>query len=298
MTDPPYPAPDQQPTDQPYVRPNPPAQAPWPLPPPYVYPQAPPPPTGLPPPGAAKRGHTNAIILSILGGLLGLILLIAIVGAVAGGDAQQRTGHIAAAPTTRPAVSPTTGATQPAPTTAAAAPALPADQKYSGRGSKVVKLKLSEDDLHVAKITHSGSSNFAVWSLESSGSLQRLLVNEVGRYSGIRPVDLEGTPAALKIEADGAWTITIQVAQKAPKWTGKVTGRGSTVLIVDPSTTGGISTVRVTHSGEGNFAVWAVSGRPHLLVNEIGNYSGETLLPAGTVLLDIEADGRWSITKS
>ncbi len=33
-----------------------------------------------------------------------------------------------------------------------------------------------------------------------------------------------------------------------------------------------------------------------LLVNEIGNYSGPVPLPDGTLLLTVQADGRWTIT--
>lgn len=38
------------------------------------------------------------------------------------------------------------------------------------------------------------------------------------------------------------------------------------------------------------------SGGTDLLVNEIGNYSGETLLPDGTLVLEITADGAWTMS--
>jgi len=51
------------------------------------------------------------------------------------------------------------------------------------------------------------------------------------------------------------------------------------------------------HAGKGNFAVvsYADAGRD-LLVNEIGTYSGNVLIPAGLVLLAVSADGKWSFT--
>ena len=39
----------------------------------------------------------------------------------------------------------------------------------------------------------------------------------------------------------------------------------------------------------------AVDGS-ELLINEIGRYRGETMLPDSTLLLEIEADGAWTIT--
>ena len=53
-----------------------------------------------------------------------------------------------------------------------------------------------------------------------------------------------------------------------------------------------------THGGKGNFSVWAFTtdGDADLLVNDIGRYEGEVLLPDGTALLEIGADGAWTAT--
>ncbi len=56
----------------------------------------------------------------------------------------------------------------------------------------------------VMKLTHSGSSNFAVWAY---GESTDLLVNEIGRYSG--EVLMNGA-AVLEIHADGKWSATIE----------------------------------------------------------------------------------------
>jgi hypothetical protein len=44
--------------------------------------------------------------------------------------------------------------------------------------------------------------------------------------------------------------------------------------------------------------VWAYGDTQELLVNEIGKYSGEQLMPVGTVLLEIQSDGTWSLHKT
>ena len=62
-------------------------------------------------------------------------------------------------------------------------------------------------------LTHNGTSNFAVWSLDSSFGMIDLLVNEIGSYSGRRMVhggwfSQPELVRHLDIDADGAWSIT------------------------------------------------------------------------------------------
>jgi hypothetical protein len=180
---------------------------------------------------------------------------------------------------------------------APAEPALPANRTYEGRGAKVVRVNLSEDYLHIASITHKGSSNFVVQSIGEDGDDLDLLVNEIGSYSGVRLLDAEGTPKALKVEADGRWTMTVKVALKAPVWDGNATGRGDAVLRVESAQLD-FTTVALTHRGSSNFVVEAYGDSSDLLVNEIGRYSGETILPDGTVLVAISADGAWTFKKT
>jgi len=70
---------------------------------------------------------------------------------------------------------------------------------------------------------------------------------------------------------------------------------------VDPPTSGFL-TVNISHTnGEGNFAVIGYNDGlfgQDLMVNEIGAYSGEVQVESGTYLLEIMADGTWSITPS
>jgi putative cell wall-binding protein len=64
--------------------------------------------------------------------------------------------------------------------------------------------------------------------------------------------------------------------------------------------------VTATHNGRRNFIVWGLDsngGYNDLLVNEIGPYSGRTILDEGpftkpSTHLQIDADGRWTITLS
>jgi hypothetical protein len=78
-----------------------------------------------------------------------------------------------------------------------------ASGKASGKGDDVVVLGGSAAK---ARITHAkGSANFVVkaYSLESGEG--GLLVNEIGGYSGTRPLP---APALVEVTADGNWTIS------------------------------------------------------------------------------------------
>jgi hypothetical protein len=172
--------------------------------------------------------------------------------------------------------------------------------ELAGRGNAVPRFSIPEDAAAIATISHQGSANFAVWSVGSDGAEQDLLVNVIGNYAGTVLFDEQTDmhSVALRVDADGAWTITIKPVSEAFHWDQAATagGIGDDVVIVDPPTSG-LKTVTIIHNGSANFAVWAyASSGTDLLVNEIGPYSGESLLGDGTFLIEIAADGSWSIS--
>ena len=58
-----------------------------------------------------------------------------------------------------------------------------------------------------------------------------------------------------------------------------------------------LAVMKITYKGASNFVVSTYSGEGvDLQVTEIGRYSGESLFPGSTILVEIEADGAWSIT--
>jgi hypothetical protein len=73
----------------------------------------------------------------------------------------------------------------------------------SGKGDKVLLYDGEGGDF---KITHNGRSNFVV--NQQTGELPNLAVNEIGKYSGVVP--LEEGPSVVLIKADGKWSATEQ----------------------------------------------------------------------------------------
>jgi hypothetical protein len=126
------------------------------------------------------------------------------------------------------------------------------------------------------------------------------LVNTIGAYTGTRLIN-EGFQAqgvvAFKIEASGPWTMEVAPVANARRWDGAdiLAGETDDVVIIADGLTPGLAPVTFVHDGDGNFAVWAYGTTTDLVVNEIGPFNGETLLPEGTILIDVQASGPWSM---
>jgi hypothetical protein len=165
----------------------------------------------------------------------------------------------------------------------------------SGTGDDVRSLTVPNDARAILDISYVGSSNFIVWSYDGSGPID-LTVNEIGSYSGRRPINFPdggGPVRQLEITAEGSWTIEVLPVSRAST---QLSGNGDNVVRVIP--TGSARPVTFTHNGSSNFIVWSYSAtnRLDLEVNTIGSYSGTVLLDAWSEFLEIQADGAWTIT--
>ncbi len=177
----------------------------------------------------------------------------------------------------------------------AAAEAKLKPKVYSGFGDDVLAISKHDTGAEAMVIRHTGGSNFAVHSLDSSLESTDLLVNEIGPYNGT--VLLDGSwsdteTSKLKITAGGAWTITLVPLQKVKSFNGKapITGTGDDVFHY----TGEIGSATFTHDGGSNIAVKTHGLDPDLLINEIGPYKGTVVWAPG--LYTVTADGNWSAT--
>ncbi len=179
---------------------------------------------------------------------------------------------------------------------ATAAPTAPPILITSGRGDKVVKLP-AQDGPTYAKVTGKGGGNFAVISYTGS-EYGDLLVNSIGSYSG--SVYIAAGINRLKVTSSGSWTIQVRPVTSAKHWDGTtaLAGKGDGVVNLAGGASG-ITTIK--NKGKSNFAVIAYTPEGDyldLLVNEIGSYKGEVLLPdSDPMVLVIHGDGgSWSFS--
>ena len=168
-------------------------------------------------------------------------------------------------------------------------------QTVSGRGDDVISNINVGDGIYRIHFTHSGRSNFAVWSYDATND-RELLINEIGKYEGYVLL-LGKAPFVFEITADGAWTYTVERLGNTSDTS--FAGKGDYVTGLCSLSSGAW---KFTHDGKSNFAVWiyTTNGRD-LLINEIGKYDGKkmVIVPAGSyVFFEITADGNWTIQRA
>lgn len=152
----------------------------------------------------------------IIGGITAVVMLCCGIGAVANLVGETDDSVVGSAgPSVTPSASPSAVVTSAAPTTTPPAPPVtsvpaptsvaptPKPKVYTGRGDDVIVLG---GDADAARITHSkGQSNFVVYAYSLETGEGGLLVNEIGGYSGTRPLQ---APALVQVTADGNWSIS------------------------------------------------------------------------------------------
>ncbi len=170
--------------------------------------------------------------------------------------------------------------------------------KLTGKRSRTVKVRIPKDVGAIAKISSSGKRDFVVWEVDAEAKAPKLLVNRVGAYKGTVLVNLAGGMRSIKVKASGPWSITIRPALEAKAWDPEDTlkGSGDMVVRLDPPSDGPMPAT-FQHDGKRSFSVWIYRlTRSELLASGIGASTDDLILPDGSLLLRIEADGKWSVT--
>jgi hypothetical protein len=154
------------------------------------------------------------------------------------------------------------------------------------------------DDAMLARITHTGGSNFAIWSYGADGEKIDLLVNTIGNYNGTVPLDwLVGEHTTrFEVSAGGDWEIRVDPidTMRSELVPSTFTGTGDDVVLL---ANGKPDLLKIDAStAEHNFAIWAYDdSNRDLVVNEIAPYQGTVIVSAATYVLVIQAEGPWQI---
>lgn len=166
----------------------------------------------------------------------------------------------------------------------------------TGTGDQVVDVEKWAGPA-LAKITHQGGGNFIIWTFDSNGNKIELLVNTIGNFDGIVPLDfIDGQATArFQVTAGGSWEIQVLPMSeiRMVDIPGKFDGTGPDVVYLKGSNP---DLLKVDGSKlKANVIVWAYSSKRSLVVNEIGPYSGTVILPKDAHFLVINATGEWSM---
>jgi hypothetical protein len=88
--------------------------------------------------------------------------------------------------------------------------AQPAPLSVTGTGQHATRFFTLKPGVATFRMTHNGTSNFAVWLDDVNGKHVDLLANTVGAFNGTKAEDIEqGGIYFLDIDADGDWNIDI-----------------------------------------------------------------------------------------
>lgn len=166
--------------------------------------------------------------------------------------------------------------------------------KIEGSGDKVLTSFNLPEGKYRMICKHTGSSNFII---HDEVEYKKLLINEIGNYEGATVID-GGDKKLVSVQADGDWEITIENLGTANNYV--MNGTGAYVSGIFNGD-GEKRAVEFIHDGDRNFIVYLyeVNGKyPSLLVNEIGEYSGEKVVSTekgAKYFWVIMADGDWNI---
>jgi hypothetical protein len=202
------------------------------------------------------------------------------------------------APTDRPTGAPTSGGVPPTETS------LPLEfdpVSLAGRGDERVGFSIPEAAAAIAAVTNSGTGAFGVSTVAAGGTLDQVLVETSGAYSGLLLFDARPGQhsVAFDVRSGGAWTIRVEPVALAPSWSGSIplSGTGDDVALLDTPADGSTA-ILIEHGGSGRIAVFAytTSGELDQLVDATGSLDEAHDVPAGTVVFEVRAVGRWTLT--
>ena len=172
-------------------------------------------------------------------------------------------------------------------------------QTFSGTDDNVITIK-SFKEAAIISAEYEGEDNFIVRPLDANGEQGFSWFNEINSWSGtVYQAPSTKAWAGFSVETIGLWKITISPISAAPQVNSKKFSGSGVKVVKFSSASKGLKRATISHSGESNFVVLPIESsgkRKFSMVNEIGNYSGTTLLPQGTRYLAIVADGDWTVS--
>ena len=167
---------------------------------------------------------------------------------------------------------------------------------FTGSGDSIVDFD-NHFEIAIVHITGNATSRFfAVINYDGSGNKIDLLVNTTDPYDGIRPLDFgDNRTVRFEVQAIGDWKIEVLPFSMAHTLNvpGVITGNGDDVILLAGGTP---DLATVTGNEESRF--FAVLGYGHgkdVLVNTTEPYQGTVILSPDTLVLEIQANGKWSI---
>ncbi len=151
---------------------------------------------------------------------------------------------------------------------------------------------------------YTGSDDFVVQSSRSTPGqppLLRMLINAIGPYDGVVPLDFEpGQPTSkLMVTAPGPWVLRVLplASGKTYQLPTTINGKGDNVVLF---TDAGMGNMMAIAAGGGSFTVvgFTRGGDRLSLVNEVAPYTGTAAGNPDIWALAVHSSGTWSLNIS
>lgn len=174
---------------------------------------------------------------------------------------------------------------------------LPQPIVLTGSGDSIVDIQ-KWDGPALLQARYTGGGNFIIRNYPANGTEYiDLLVNIIGAYEGLVPLDLfdDEFTARLEIKASGPWEIQVLPFETIKKVSLPATynGKGDDIFALVGGTP---DTIKADASqARSNFIVQGIDSRQSLIFNEIAPYTGTAILDPETFILIIHAEGPWTL---
>lgn len=168
---------------------------------------------------------------------------------------------------------------------------------YTGTGDDVIRVDMSEQFfIHVTG--NAASRYFGVTGYDADGEITELFVNTTHPYDGVG-WDVSTSTTALQIEATGDWTVELYGVDFLPEMQNEYSGTGDAFVFVLSKDTQ-IAHI-VGNEADAYFGVnsWYIKNGQltyDMLVNTTDPYDGKKLMKNSPLVIEVKAEGPWSIT--
>lgn len=171
---------------------------------------------------------------------------------------------------------------------------------WSGSGSATVRFATAITDAMVVTTTWTGSTvRNTVVAIDGHGNQTDRLVDATGDYEGSSLVNrvAGSTTAALRIQGEGRWQVSLKPLTDATQWEGTqpLVGQSDDVVVVRDAFSGPGS-ITFTSQASGPVSVVGLGETTRTIVKGDGSFTGQYHVPAETVIFMITSAGRWSVS--
>lgn len=170
----------------------------------------------------------------------------------------------------------------------------------SGTGPQATDSFELETGLVVLSAVHQAEGAFSVTLLDETGEMVDLPASAIGSFEGSSAVGVGSGTYLLDVDADGPWTVTVEQPRPAKALEIRSFEGEAPTATAPFSLPGGLVRFEMSHSGEGAFSVMLLDAEGNMLAlpgSGVGRFDGSAAesVPGGIYVLEVDADGPWTV---